>query len=211
MTAPAFRVIDPEGLPDYPAELIGVPPGTDYFLRLYHTRWLNSHLHIHGSMAVQGMALNLYFIARQQNPMGSLPVCHETLARFLRVDQREWDRAMSEKVTPLHGWREYALPDGAVVLGHEVVIAEALDAINRREARAATNTEKAAAARINRLGQMLRDMGPEYVAIAQDQGLLVKLDEWLLRHHPGQRRQPQITTSINRGLRAGQQEGWFKG
>jgi len=198
--------VDLDGLPEYPEALIDVPPATDYFIRFYHTRWLASELHLKASMAVQGMALNLFWLARNQNPMGSLPVDPMLLQRLLRVTEHQWRDAMAEVVTPLHGWRQMRAGE-KVVLGHEVVITESLDALNKRAARAASNEEKAVASRCRRLAADLKEMGREYAQVAQDGAKVAWLDDWIARNRPGQRRKPQVFGMIEAALVAGSREG----
>lgn len=202
-----FLPVTVADLLDYPEELVNVPPATDYFVRWYHHRWLSSTMHLRASQAVQGMALNLFFYARQQNPMGSLPHDQDMLARLIRVSHGEWIEGMREPLSQLHGWRQYRCGN-TVVLGHPVVIAECLDALALREQRALSNDQKAAATRQARLAILMGEMDSTYQHFAKRHEVLAKLDEWLAQHHPGQRRKPQIYASIERGLRAGLQEGW---
>lgn len=202
-----FQPVGFNEIPNYPDELVTVTPATDYFVRWYHVRWLSSTMHLRASMAVQGMAINLFFYARQQNPMGSLPHDQDVLARLIRVSTGEWLDCMREPINQLHGWRQYRCGN-SIVLGHPVVIAECLDALTLREQRALSNDQKAAATRVSRLAMLMGEMDATYQHYAKRQDVLVKLDEWLAQHHPGQRRKPQIYASIERGLKAGLQEGW---
>lgn len=196
-----FAPVDFDALPEYPRDLVDAGPSADHFIRLFHHRWLNSALHLRASMRVQGMALNLFMFARQQNPLGSLPNDRDMLARLLRVSPGEWSDALTEAPGPLHGWRQYRGPQG-VVLGHAVVIEEALDSLARRAEREMSRTSRAEAARLTRLREVVTDMGRDYARVYDAADKLAALDAWLTEHHRGRRVRPQLDSSIARGTDA---------
>lgn len=201
----ALAPVDPETLEDYPEQLTDPALATDYFTKFWHDRWLSSRLHLTGTLAVQGAALNLFFLSRKQTPIGSLPSCPKMLARLLRVTDGEWDLLVRQDITPLHGWRPYRHA-GHVVLGHHVVIEVSLDALDRREARRLANDDKAVRERRRRLQGTMREAGCGEPAI-KDWPLVCWLDDWLTAHHSGQRRFPQIQHSLNRALQAASAAG----
>lgn len=198
-------------LPDYPEELCDPRLTADFFTAFWHDRWLSSRLHLKASMLVQGMALNLFFLARKQNPVGSLPADQDMLARLLRVSETEWKGAMAQDITPLHNWTEYRY-GAAIVLGHPVVIEVARDALDRREARKLSNEAKAVQQRQARLVDVLRGE-PFRCApmILDDPTLIERLDEWLAENHRGQRRMPQFAHSVQRALDHATKQGWIGG
>jgi len=207
MSVQALRSVDVASLEDYPEALSDPSLSSDYFTKFWHDRWLSSRLHLKGSLAVQGAALNLFFLARKQTPVGSLPIEQDLLASLLRVSDVQWGELMRESITPLHGWTPYAY-EGEVVLGHRVVIEVAVDAMERREARKLSSEEKAVTQRRMRLVGTMRAVGLGPAACA-DKALVAWLDEWLLTHHHGQRRSPQIETSVTRGISAAAAAGKF--
>lgn len=196
-------------MPEYPADLCDPALTSDYFTKFWHDRWLSSALHLRGSLAVQGAALNLFFYARKQVPVGSLPRDEEMLARLLRISLDEWRGLMAQAITPLHNWVLYSYRDD-VVLGHEVVIEVARDALNRREDRKASNEARAVAMRRKRLAEDMAKIGCDKKMCA-DEVLIAKLDDWLVEHHHGQRRMPQFERSLQRALAHAVQEGWIGG
>ncbi|WP_305972659.1 MULTISPECIES: hypothetical protein [unclassified Mameliella] len=200
-----LRPIEVEDMPEYPQELCDPSGATDYFTKFWHDRWLSSRLHLTASLEVQAAALNLFFYARKQNPIGSLPVDQRMLARLLRISDGQWHELMNQEITPLHGWREYS-HDGGVVLGHPVVIEVAQDALDRREARKLANDDKAVQERRRRLVGTLRQCGCSE-PMTKDWALVCWLDDWLAANHHGQRRFPQIQHSVERALRAAAAEG----
>lgn len=209
MSRSMLRPVDVEALEDYPAALARPEAATDYFTKFWHDRWLSSRLHLTGSLEVQAAALNLFFYARKQMPIGSLPVDHRILARLLRVSDGQWHGLMDQDPNPLHGWTEYRFGEG-VVLGHPVVIEVALDAVDRREQRRLSNEEKSVRERRRRLMTTMRDVGCSE-AVIKDWALVSWLDDWLARNHRGRRQSPQIEQSLQRALRAAQDAGKFNG
>ena len=198
-----------DGLPEYPADLIDARMTSDYFTVFWHDRWLNSELCLTADMDVQGAALNLFWIARKQNPIGSLPTNDDMLAKLLRIDRGYWRDLKGRTISPLHNWQRMRAGE-KIVLGHPVVIEVALDALGRREIREAAQSEKAAAMRIKRLGEMMVEIGCD-PRMAADKVLLGRLDDWLLEHHKGQRRMPRFETSLSAALRHAQTVGWLQG
>ncbi len=203
-----LKPVEPVVLEHYPAELCDPRLTNDYFTMFWHDRWLSSRMHLTASMAVQGAALNLFFLSRKQIPVGSLPSDEKLLARMLRVSEEDWRGMMAQEITPLHHWREFE-HEGEIVLGHSVVIEVALDALDKREARKASNEERAVRVRIARLIETMRDAGCSKEACG-DSRLVEWLDGWLLENHRGQRRRPQIDASLKRALAAAAQAGVLK-
>jgi hypothetical protein len=203
------KLIDVSGLDEYPEDLCDPRLSSDYFTMFWHDRWLNSTLHLTASMDVQGAALNLFFAARKQTPVGSLPDNDRILSRLLHLDLEVWLDLRARPVGPLHNWRPMRFGDG-IVLGHDVVIEVALDALGRRQQRQASNGEKAVAMRRKRLAEQMQRMGCS-APVVGDRDLVARLDDWLEEHHPGQRRMPQFEASINRALRHAHSAGWLPG
>lgn len=201
--ADTLQLVEAGALPDYPAELIDARMTSDYFTVFWHDRWLNSELCLTARMDVQGAALNLFFIARKQNPIGSLPVSDTMLAKLLRIDLEYWQELCGRPITPLHHWQKYRADD-KIIYGHPVVIEVALDALNRREAREIENSEKARYQRLRRLREALADLGCSKAVVADDV-LIERMDEWLAEHHRGQRRRQAYERALEHAARA----GWF--
>lgn len=200
-----LRAVEVADLEEYPEALADPAAANDYFTKFWHNRWLSSRMRLMASMAVQGAALNLFWLARSQVPVGSLPVDQRMLARMLMISDGEWHGLMAEDVTPLHNWREYR--HGAdIVLGHPVVIEVSLDALGRREERKLANDDKAVRERRRRLQGTMKQINCADSVIG-DWPLVCWLDEWLEANHHGQRRFPQIEHSLSRALAAAHAAG----
>lgn len=196
-----------DDLPEYPPDLCDPRLTSDFFTMFWHDRWFSSRLHLTATLAVQGAALNLFFLSRKQVPVGSLPDDDAILARLLRVDYHEWVGLRAQPVGPLHNWRPYRY-EGEVVLGHPVVIEVARDALHRREERKASSEAKAVSQRQARLADLMRENGLDK-ALCEDRVLVERIDAWLVENHRGQRRRPQIDASLQRALRHAVSEGWI--
>jgi hypothetical protein len=147
------------------------------------------------------------FIARKQNPVGSLPGNDGMLAKLLRVDLAAWQDLQARCVSPLHGWSIYTV-NGKRVLGHSVVIEVALDALTKRVAREASNDERAVKMRQVRLREAMIDIGCE-VSLTNDEILVERLDTWLMENHIGQRRMPKFERSLSRALGQAVAQSWM--
>lgn len=202
-------LIDADDLEEYPDDLMDARMTSDYFTMFWHDRWLNSTLHLTAGMDVQGAALNLFFIARKQNPIGSLPDDDAILAKLLRLPLDVWQDLRARSVGPLHRWRRMRAGD-QIVLGHPVVIDVARDAMHRRAANQASSEEKAIYARQKRLRELMSLMKCSK-AMIDDAFLVERLDHWLLENHRGQRRMPQFEQSMRRALMHAGKEGWING
>ncbi len=172
-----------------------------YFTMFHHHRWLNSALHLSASMDVQGAALNLFFIAQSQTPIGTLPRDHALLARLLRIDAHVWEGLHKREMGALHNWVPCQCGD-EVRLMHPVVLEGLRDAFAKREARDLANTEKAVSARLDRLRTALVNLGCDKAVVA-DGILIERMDAWLVQNCPGQRRASVYEQALAHAGRAG--------
>lgn len=184
MNALAPRIVDVAALPEYPIDRDMRLP-SHYFTTFWHHRWLNSELHLTADMAVQGAAMNLFFIAQSQSPIGTLPDNDLILARLLRIELTAWQELRDRRVNPLHNWHPVNC-EGEIRLAHPVVQEVALDALNRRDAKAVSNEDKAVYQRQQRLRMALKDLGVGKDALA-DKVLIERMEQWLTDHRPGRR------------------------
>ncbi|PYE80393.1 hypothetical protein [Pseudoroseicyclus aestuarii] len=207
-----LRPVDVSALEAYPIR------GEDsvarhHFLKFWHNRWLGSTLRLTASLDVRACALDLFFLAQNQTPIGTLPDDDRILARLLHLDLAQWMELRARTPGPLNHWRRcVAAPDdGAheIRLMHPVVTEVALDMLERREDATRSKEERAVAKRLQRLGEAMLAIGCT-PPMAKDRMLLERLDGWLLEHHPGQRRMPRFETSLKRALTHAERHGWLK-
>lgn len=176
-----------------------------FFTMWDHVRWLNSTMYRKATPESQCHFMNLCFMAQTQRPVGTLPADDSELAHMLRLPTERWTELRRMEFGPLRHW-ERCMCDGEVRLFHPVVLEVALDALGRREAREASNAEKAITMRIVRLREALGKLKMPKDALADDV-LIERMDQWLLDHHKGQRRMPAYERVI---IHAASQK-WFNG
>ncbi len=203
--APAImRVVDGGDLPEYPLEAssrsIFMP-----FLMFYHDRWLNSDLRTMASMEVQGCALNLFFIAQKQSPLGTLPNNDELLAAYLKLDLRRWRELRALEFNPLHKWHPCRCGD-EIRLMHPVVTEVAVYASTRSEQRVVSGASAAVRTRLRRMREALAGLGCG-PAVLKDDVLMERMDQWMVEHVKGQRR----SGGYQRALEHAAAQKWFGG
>jgi len=202
--ADTARLVETKSLPEYPVSR-DTHLQAHYFTMFEHHRWLSSTLHLTAPMDVQGAALNLFFIAQSQTPIGSLPDDDLILSRLLRIDLTTWQGLRNRTVGALHNW-VHCISDGELRLMHPVVTRVVLNAIERREEREASNEEKAVYERKKRLRAAMADLGCTKDVLA-DTVLIDRIDDWLLSTCKGQRRKSVYEGAMQHAARL----GWFGG
>lgn len=205
MTAPriaSFSLIDADDLPDYPIARGDMLSG-HHFTMWRHHQWLGSTLHLKGSYEVQGAALNLFFMAQTQNPVGTLPNDDELLARMLRMDIVRWRDLCAMSIGPLHNWKKCRCGN-EVRLMHETVLQVLQEAMAKREARDLSKEEKAVAQRLKRLREGLSRLKVDKAVLA-DEILIRRMDEWLTTNWKGNR----TAAAYDRVIMVAAKERWI--
>ncbi|MBU2360409.1 MAG: hypothetical protein KKB02_16020 [Alphaproteobacteria bacterium] len=202
MNALNLHAVADAGLPDYP---IGreVRMAGHFFTMWDHVRWLNSTMYRKATPESQCHFMNLCFMAQTQRPVGTLPADDGELAHMLRLHPDRWMELRRMEFGPLRHW-ERCLCDDEVRLFHPVVLEVALDALGRRQAREASNAEKAVTMRLVRMREQLAKLGVHKSVLADDV-LIERMDQWLVDHHKGQRRTP----AYQRVMEHAAAQGWF--
>lgn len=194
------RLIDAAALPDYPIE-VSDRLTSHHFLMFKFDRWLVSDMHLTASYEVQGVALNLYFNAQKQTPLGTLPDNDVLIASLLRMDLARWQELRARPIGPLRGWVPCRCGD-KVRLMHPVVLEVALEAMEKRQAREASNNDRAVAMRLKRLRDAMAELGCKPNMIA-DTILVERIDNWLCETCKGQRRNLEYMGALRHAVNAG--------
>lgn len=118
----------------------------------------------------------------------------------------KWLSLKERPFNPLYNWRRVQCDNGEIRLAHPVVQEVMEAALRGHQEHKASNEEKAVYQRRIRLVKQLSQCGCGD-DLCSDDYAVGWIDEWLLEHHPGQRRMPQIQHSIARALRAAASEG----
>lgn len=180
-----LRPVDAGGMPEYPIAR-DERLGSHFFIEFHHNRWLTSSFRLLADPDVRAYGLDLFMVAQNEAPVGTLPTDDRLLARLLGLDLAVWQSLLKREITPLHKWH-LANCEGEARWAHPVVTEMAVKALGRRQ----KHLEAAEAARerkrFERLKlQILRVGGSS--RMAADEGVLAKLDRWFLTEHPGRNR-----------------------
>lgn len=186
-----LQPVPDDGLPEYP---FGRDDRleTHYFLTFHVDRWLNSELRLTIDWQYRGLALDLFYLAQKQSPVGTLPRDDRQIAKLLHMDHLEWMVVLQAERSPLYKWTE-CLCEGEIRLMHPVVLEMVQDAFQHREKNKRNQLDRAQAGRLKTIEAHLEKMG--VAGIARDPITLEWLDEWLVENKPEGRRTTQAWTA----------------
>lgn len=208
MSAPKLRqVVDASELPEYP---ISTESRLDshYFMQFNHDRYDRSDFRRKGyrDPEVGFFGLELFFKSHGETPLGTLPTDDDSLAFLLGLPLDRWLSLKERSFHPLYNWTPVRCDNGEIRLAHPVVQEVMEAALRGHREYKASNENKAVYARRKRLVEALRECGcgPD---LCNDEFAVAWIDDWLLEHHAGQRRMPQLQHSIAKALRAAAAEG----
>lgn len=209
MNAPSskLQIIDAADLPEYP---ISAESRLDshYFMQFNHDRYDRSNFRrkSYRDPEVGFFGMELFFKSHGETPLGTLPADDESLAFLLGLALDRWLSLKERPFSPLYNWRPVRCDNGEIRLAHPVVQEVMEAALRGHQEHKASNESKAVYARRKRLVEVMRECGCSD-DLCGDEFAVGWIDEWLIQHHTGQRRMPQIQASISRALRAATAEG----
>ncbi|KQI66954.1 hypothetical protein AN189_18025 [Loktanella sp. 3ANDIMAR09] len=195
MTVPALSIAaNFDDLREYP-----IPADerlqSHYFLQLEFRRWLSSETRLLASWEMRGVILELFMIAQDQTPVGTLPVNPKLLARLLGVTDQQWAIWMQADVNPLRHWVECRAGD-QVRLMHPVVTERALAAIGQRRDREAEQQRRREAKQRKDLEQRLKAMDG-MGRLASSPQMVDRIDAWLRENCTGNRTESAIREAVD--------------
>lgn len=206
-TSPNLQIFDASDLPDYP---ISAESRLDahYFMQFNYKRYDRSEFRrkAYRDPDVGFFGMELFVKSYSETPLGTLPCDDDGLAFLLGLPLDRWLSLKDRSFNPLYNWTPVRCDNGEIRLAHPVVQEVMQAALLGHQENKASNEQKAVYQRRRRLIDVLRDCGCGD-DLCSDEFAVGWLDEWLLEHHPGQRRMPQIKHSILRALRAATQDG----
>lgn len=164
-----------------------------YFLTWHFDRWLGSELRLTGDLAVRALALDLFFIAQRQLPVGTLPDDDRQLARLLMIDEPAWRGYRSMDPSPLHNWTQCVCDGGEVRLMHPVVLEVAEEALSRRTQRLQASKEGVARRKRNRVVSLIGKISSRAAGNAE---LVEFVWDWLCANVDGYFTEKNVLTAI---------------
>ena len=164
------------------------------YLNAVMLRWLNSDTRLMADLEVRAVILELFMIAQDQSPVGTLPTDHKLIARLLGVTAEQFSILCARDVSPLRHWVPCRAGD-QVRLMHHVVAEVAGEAINTRRDRDAEREARKAAKAIKDLETRLRAMG--CARQADDRRMVEQVDAWLTAHCTGYRTELAVRQALD--------------
>ncbi len=184
---------DSADLPEYPIAPDERLEG-HYFVPFWFNRWLNSDFRLRASAEVRGYGLDLFFIAQNQTPVGTLPTDDAVLAKLLMIDLATWKDLCAREIGPLYNWRPCRCGN-AIRLMHPVVTEQALDALKRRRDQIAARERERERKRLIALKRQIVEAGG-HVGMTTNPDYLGRLDAWLLENCPGNRTPARVREAM---------------
>lgn len=149
-------------------------------------RWRGSEFRRFGyaDPEVGWYGMELFFVAQDETPIGTLPCDDEALAFLLRVTPARWRDLNSRAVSPLHGWHRVQCDDGQVRLAHPVVTEVAMDALGGKRRNDAKNADDRMRKRLGTIIGQLKTI-PGAARIAENDERVNDISDWIESTYPG--------------------------
>ena len=169
-------------LPEYPLDK-KERLESHWFINFHFNRWLNSKFKLTAAPEVRAYAFDLFCIAQNQIPVGTLPDDDRQLSALLGLDLGVWHDLRKREVSPLYNWTPCTCGGTEVRLMHPTVTEVALDAFSKKK----KNADNLAAGRERRRMNTLRETIVKIGApnIAKDGAMLLRVKAWLVENVDG--------------------------
>lgn len=89
-----------DGLPEYPINK-SERLESHFYMEWHFNRWLSSEFCLLADPDVGFYGLNLFSLAQNETPVGTLPSDERLLCKLLRIDLEAWRKLMQREITPL--------------------------------------------------------------------------------------------------------------
>ena len=195
MAEPAIHLVDVAEMEEYP---ISAKDRLDshYFLQWNLKRWRASEFRRRADPEVGWYGMQLFFIAQDETPLGTLPCDDEQLAYELHLDVGKWQRLLERDPSPLHGWVKVRCDNGEVRYAHPVVTEVALSALGSKRKNEEGQKARRQAKRMADLRDMVERIGAS--RLLQNPAFLDRFNDWLEENHEGvQRREKFIRDALD--------------
>lgn len=192
----ALSVVDTAACEDYP---ISASDRLDshYFLQWNLKRWRGSEFRKKADPEVGWYGFQLFCIAQDGSPIGTLPCDDQQLAFDLNLPLERWQALLKRDVTPLHNWQPVRCDNGEIRLANPVVTEVALEALKSKRQNAEKTERRKRAKRIADLREKIEAIGASQ--LLKNATFLDRFNDWLEEHYDGvQRRQPMVREALDR-------------
>lgn len=149
-------------------------------------RWRGSEFRRFGyaDPEIGWFGMELFFLAQDETPIGTLPCDDDALAFLLRIPPARWRELNSRDVSPLHGWQRVHCDNGQVRLAHPVVTEVAMDALGSKKRNDAKNADERMRKRLGTIINHLKAI-PGAGRIADMEERVNDISDWIEAQYPG--------------------------
>lgn len=188
-----LNIVDVSEIPVYPI------PGDErleshYFIAFHFNRWLNSDFRLKATAEVRAYALDLFCIAQNQSPVGTLPDDEELLAKLLMIDLAQWRDLCKRDMPPLYNWSK-CLVGNVTRLAHPVVTEMAVKALSSKsKSEKAKERERERKRHIALRFQIVEAGGSS--RLAENKAYIERLDAWLVANCTGNRTPSRVREAM---------------
>lgn len=181
-----MKLVDEGAPPDYPISA-QARLDTHYFVPWNLKRWRGSAFRrlAYKDPEVGFYGLELFFLAQDESPIGTLPLDDEAMAFLLRMPVTRWRDLKARPLSPLFGWYRVACDNGQVRLAHAVVTEVALDALDRRDRNQSKNADDRMRRRLKTIVGHLRDGVAGGHELSQNDEAVNAISDWIEAAYPG--------------------------
>lgn len=167
-----------------------------YFLQWNLKRWRGSEFRKKADPECGWYGFQLFCIAQDGTPLGTLPCDDQQLAFDLNLPLERWQALLQRSISPLHGWYRVRCDNGEIRYAHSVVTEVALEALSSRRRNAAATEQRRLNKRLADLRDMIERIGAKQ--LLNNPSFVERFNDWLDEHYEGvQRREGVIRTALD--------------
>jgi len=181
----AVHLVDADDIDIYPissAERLDA----HFFVPWNLKRWRGSEFRRFGyaDPEVGWFGMELFFLAQDETPIGTLPCDDDALAFLLRIPPARWRELNSRDTSPLHNWHRVHCDNGRVRLAHPVVTEVAMDALGSKKRNDSKNADERMRKRLGTIITHLKAL-PGAARIAEMDERVNDISDWIEAQYPG--------------------------
>lgn len=186
MASGGLQVVGSGEIPLYP-----IPSSarldSHYFVAWNLRRWRGSDFRrlAYRDPEVGFFGRELFDLAQDETPVGTLPRDDEALAFLLRMPKSRWCDLKARPVSPLYGWYQVLTDADEVRLAHRVVTEIVQEALGRRDRNRARHADERMRKRLKTISGHLRDGVAGGASVAANEDFINNISDWIEAAYPG--------------------------
>lgn len=184
MSSAPFRLTNAPDIPDYPISAYE-RLDSHFFLQWNLKRWRGSEFRKKADPEVGWYGLQLFWIAQDETPLGTLPCDDHQLAFDLHLPLEKWRQLCERTISPLHNWEQVMCDNGEIRFAHPVVTEVAVEALGSKKRNAVKNAEDRMRKRLQSIRESLRDKIPGGARMAENDEVVNRISDWIEGAYPG--------------------------